>query len=193
MNIFFLSKFVIECAKYHCDKHVIKMILETTQLLWSAWHITGPNSWQDMVPSNCKIYRLTHRNHPMSIWVRKSKENYWWLVWLGLELCKEYDNRYRCKCSKPRIYKCNKCSSKTHACFNSIYWMSFNTPLCNDNTEYSVNTTLVKYNIPERCTPVPLCMPEEYHDSDLIQAYKNYYKGDKRYFATWISTKPEWF
>jgi len=41
MNIFFLDFDVKKCAEYHCDKHVVKMILETAQLLCSAHHVTG--------------------------------------------------------------------------------------------------------------------------------------------------------
>ena len=41
MNIFFLDYDVVKCAKYHCDKHVVKMILETAQLLCGAHHVTN--------------------------------------------------------------------------------------------------------------------------------------------------------
>jgi hypothetical protein len=87
MNIFFLDADVKKCAEYHCDKHVVKMILETAQLLCSAHHIT--NQVTDQVP-----YKLSHKNHPCSIWVRTSLSNYLYLCELGLELCKEYTYRY---------------------------------------------------------------------------------------------------
>ena len=87
MNIFFLDTDVKKCAEYHCDKHVVKMILETAQLLCSAHHIT--NQVTDQVP-----YKLSHKNHPCSIWVRTSLSNYLYLCELGLELCKEYTYRY---------------------------------------------------------------------------------------------------
>ncbi len=87
MNIFFLDTDVKKCAEYHCDKHVVKMILETAQLLCSAHHINPQDSLQ--VP-----YKLSHKNHPCSIWVRESFSNYLYLCELGLELCKEYTYRY---------------------------------------------------------------------------------------------------
>jgi hypothetical protein len=87
MNIFFLDADVKKCAEYHCDKHVVKMILETAQLLCSAHHITDQVT--DQVP-----YKLSHKNHPCSIWVRTSLSNYLYLCELGLELCKEYTYRY---------------------------------------------------------------------------------------------------
>jgi len=86
MNIFFLDNDVKKCAEYHCDKHVVKMILETAQLLCGAhWATDSPY----LVP-----YKMSHKNHPCSIWTRESLSNYHLLCELGLELCKEYTHRY---------------------------------------------------------------------------------------------------
>jgi len=87
VNIFFLDNDVRKCAQYHCDKHVVKMILETAQLLCGAHHTTS--EFTDGVP-----YKLSHKNHPCSIWVRESLSNYLLLCELGLELCEEYTYRY---------------------------------------------------------------------------------------------------
>ena len=87
MNIFLLDWDVKKCAEYHCDKHVVKMILETAQLLCGVHHIT--NKVTDQVP-----YKLSHKNHPCSIWARESLTNYMYLCELGLELSKEYTYRY---------------------------------------------------------------------------------------------------
>jgi hypothetical protein len=87
VNIFFLDKDVRKCAQYHCDKHVVKMILETSQLLCGVHHVT--DQVNDQVP-----YKLSHKNHPCSIWARESLSNYLLLCELGLELCKEYTHRY---------------------------------------------------------------------------------------------------
>lgn len=84
MNIFILDKDIKKCAEYHCDKHVVKMILETAQLLCSSIWMSGGKA----------PYRLTHKNHPCSKWSRESLENWLWLKELGLELCKEYTRRY---------------------------------------------------------------------------------------------------
>jgi hypothetical protein len=91
MNIFFLDYDVKKCAKYHVDKHVVKMILETAQLLCGVHHVTAHDTAHDTahVP-----YKLSHKNHPCSIWSRKSLSNYLYLCELGLELCKEYTYRY---------------------------------------------------------------------------------------------------
>jgi hypothetical protein len=87
MNIFFLDMDVKKCAKYHVDKHVVKMILETAQLLCGVHHMTDQVT--DQVP-----YKLSHKNHPCAIWSRESLSNYLYLCDLGLELCKEYTYRY---------------------------------------------------------------------------------------------------
>lgn len=77
-----------KAAEYHCDKHVVKMILETAQLLYCAHWILNPDS----IPPNA--YKKTHINHPCSIWVRESYENYAWTAALGWWLCLEYTHRY---------------------------------------------------------------------------------------------------
>ena len=86
MNVFVLDQDPRVCATYHNDKHVVKMILETAQLLCGVHHMTE---------SNLDIpYKLSHKNHPCSIWARKSLENYVWLCDLGMELSTEYTHRY---------------------------------------------------------------------------------------------------
>lgn len=88
MNIFYLDPDPVRCAAYHGDKHVVKMILETAQLLCTAHHL-APNG----APSD-RLYRLTHQNHPCAIWVRASKAHYKWAYQLFIALCHEYTRRY---------------------------------------------------------------------------------------------------
>jgi hypothetical protein len=95
MNIFFLHLIPSICAMMHADKHVIKMILESTQLLCSVHHIINSSLYKPP-------YKLTHKNHPCSIWTRASKQNYIWLCQLSKELCKEYTFRYG------KIHKCEQ-------------------------------------------------------------------------------------
>lgn len=87
MNIFFLDENPTLSAQYHVNKHVVKMILETAQLLCGVHHVTAHDSTH--VP-----YKLSHKNHPCSIWCRESLSNYLYLCELGLELSKEYTYRY---------------------------------------------------------------------------------------------------
>ena len=98
MNIFFLDIDPEICAKYHVDKHVVKMIIELAQLLCTAHHIIGSDNEDFKIP-----YKKTHVNHPSAIWVRQGLYNYVWTVNLGLELCKEYTKRFT---RLNNIYKC---------------------------------------------------------------------------------------
>lgn len=84
MNIFVLDKSPVAAAKMHCDKHLVKMILETAQLLSTALRYHGVNYG----------YKATHQNHPCAIWTRKSRGNFLWLNMLGRNLLEEYKYRY---------------------------------------------------------------------------------------------------
>ena len=83
MNIFYLDSSPRTCARYHCDKHVVKMIVETAQLLCGAHWATGGKAQ----------YLAMGLNHPCGIWTRKSLSNYKWLCELGVNLCLEYTRR----------------------------------------------------------------------------------------------------
>lgn len=85
MNIFVLDWDAEICASYHCDKHICKMIIETAQILSSVHWMNNQEA----------PYKLTHKNHPCCVWARDSLSNYRWLTQLGIELCKEYTNRYK--------------------------------------------------------------------------------------------------
>ncbi len=93
MNIFYLHRILTKCAKFYVDKHVVKMPLETAQLLCSVHYFFKHKSYTSP-------YKLTHKNHPCAIWVRSSLENYMWLCELGIEICKEYTFRYG------KVHKC---------------------------------------------------------------------------------------
>lgn len=91
MNIFVTSACPEESAKALDDKRVIKMILESAQLL-----STSINYYSD----NQGPYKSTHINHPCAVWARKNKGNYLWLYYHYIALCNEYRNRFN------RIHKC---------------------------------------------------------------------------------------
>ena len=73
MNVFYLDKDPVLAASYHCDKHCVKMIVESAQLLSTAHRLLD----EDDAHSN--LYKVAHKNHPSTIWVRSSLENYTWL------------------------------------------------------------------------------------------------------------------
>jgi len=84
MNIFYLDRNIKKCAAYHCDKHVVKMILEYAQLLsTTCWELGGVGP-----------YKPTHSNHPCAKWARESEANFLYLVDLQELLNNEYKIRY---------------------------------------------------------------------------------------------------
>ena len=90
MNIFYLSKDAETAAQLHCDKHVVKMILETAQMLSTAHRVLDGDEYAD----DMGLYKLAHKNHPSTIWARTSEHNYRWLYNLYYYLLKEYTFRY---------------------------------------------------------------------------------------------------
>lgn len=94
MNIFYLDSDPRQCAEWMVDKHVVKMILETAQLLSTCHRIM--DGTDGIIPDDRDIilYKSTHKNHPCSIWLRESVENYNWLFDHLMALCEEYKFRY---------------------------------------------------------------------------------------------------
>jgi hypothetical protein len=91
MNIFILSGDPYNAAIWQCDAHVVKMVLESTQLLCNCF---PPDSFHLQ-------YARTHYNHPCSIWARESIQNYNWLYDHTFHLMHEYNHRYG------RVHKCH--------------------------------------------------------------------------------------
>lgn len=107
MNIFYLDEDIKKCCEYHADKHVVKMILETSQLLCGVHWCSGSEA----------PYKLSHKNHPCSIWARSSLSNYLYLCEIGMGLCDEYTYRY----------------GKRHKCKDIIEWCIEHKPNIEDN------------------------------------------------------------
>ncbi|GHA50230.1 pyrimidine dimer DNA glycosylase/endonuclease V [Photobacterium aphoticum] len=84
MNIFVLDEDIQTCAQAHCDQHVVKMILESVQMLCTALNKKGFET----------PYKSTHVKHPCVLWVEASYDNFLWLRDLALALNEEYKYRY---------------------------------------------------------------------------------------------------
>ena len=97
MNIFYLDSDPRTAAEYHCDKHVVKMILETAQLLCTAHRVLDGD---DFVPA--MFYKATHKNHPSAVWIRSGVDQYRWGYDLFCFLLQEYNYRYG------KIHACDK-------------------------------------------------------------------------------------
>ena len=86
MNIFYLDKCPEKAAQLQYNKHVVKMILESAQMLCTAHHVYG---FPKDVP-----YKQAHLNHPSTIWCRQNRHNYMWLYRHMIALGDEYTKRY---------------------------------------------------------------------------------------------------
>lgn len=171
MNLFLLSIDPHECAKWHCDQHVGKMILETCQMLYTAHWINNPEAcktWNapETLKGDSGYKKLSNHNHPMAIWVRKCRSNYNFACKLALCLSIEFVERY----------------GHTHASTGHAIWLVKHPPSFPDGASL-------------RVTPIPQCMPEEYKCTNPVLAYRRYYLGDKARFATWkrASSIPPWW
>jgi len=87
MNIFYLDKDCVTSAQYHTDKHVVKMILEYSQLLCTAHRLLDDDV-------DDRLYRATHKNHPSAKYVRYTDSNYNFVYRMFTALCDEYTYRY---------------------------------------------------------------------------------------------------
>ena len=158
MNIFYLDKNIEKCAKAHCDKHCVKMILEYAQLLSTAHRILDGDD------GNEELYKVTHKNHPSSVWVRQNRMHYRYVYDLFSDLCAEYAFRYS------REHKTGRLLAPLYEC-----------PKALENKMYDF-------------WEPPQCMHDQYKCNDTVQAYRNYYNGDKAYMAVWKYTStPTWF
>lgn len=141
MNIFYLDADPVLAAQMQADKHVIKMALESTQILSTV--LGGP-------------YKPTHKNHPSVLWAAK---HVGWTLEHQKALLAEYTYRY----------------GKVHKCAE----ISFTPDLSKD----------------EPFVPPPMCMPEEFRQENVIEAYRAYYRGGKAHIAKWNRGRepPSWW
>lgn len=176
MNIFVLSKCPVESARMLCDKHVVKMTLETAQLLCTAHRVIDGDKdnkypLEDPVKDSI-LYRATHINHPCSVWVRETPENYTWTLYHFMALLEEYALRY----------------GKVHKCFTLLPYLLHVPRMLDTNDVLGLNSTT-------GLTEHPLAMPDEYKvPGDPVASYRAYYLGDKLRFARWnkIHNRPDW-
>ena len=169
MNIFYLDKDPEIAAQMMCDKHVVKMILESAQMLSTAHRVLDPPS--ELIEP---MYKPTHKNHPAAVWVRESDANYKWLYDLWFWLAKEYWWRY----------------DKIHKTWEKLYNKLSHTPL---------NIPSGSFTSPPLCMPDEYKIETGNSLNDAIESYRKYYIKDKSSFAKWggivenMRQPPEWW
>ena len=178
MNIFYLDEDPREAARMQCDKHVVKMVLESAQLLCTAHRVLDGNQtirvsdkgrknkyWEHPNPTmEYSLYKATHVNHPSNVWIRESRSNYYWLLQHFYGLCNEYTYRY----------------GKKHKTMEKLESVVDWAPTNLENKGQ---------------TPILLAMPEEYHNPDPVKAYRDYYTSKQETIKmTWKKREqPLWF
>jgi hypothetical protein len=177
MNIFVLDKNPTTAAEYMCDKHIVKMILESCQLLSTAHRVLDGKKVERQTKNGRRytyymledskvdsyIYKSTMINHPCTIWTRQSTRNYDWLCKHTLALCEQYTKRY----------------GKTHVSTQLAEWLFKHPP-----TGLKIDSL----------TPFAQAMPDQYKHQDAIKAYRDYYIFEKSRFAKWkLGNTPEWY
>ena len=175
MNIFVLDRDPYKAAEMMCDKHVVKMILESCQMLSAALDV----SYKDSGRSSKKVepsvgfqlpqYPKSVKKHPCTLWVLESINNYKWLMAHTDALLKEYQKRY----------------DKTHK-----YGQGILPPLA------LYQSQLNWMNLPDvpQTEFVQAISNKELRRDDPVEGYREYYLVEKAHFAKWkLGNIPEWF
>ena len=183
MNIFYIHTDPKKAAEMMLDKHVVKMVLETAQLLSTAHRVldgeeyvgksaSGRSARRWRLPDEREdiLYSATHINHPSAVWCRWSNNNYIWLYCHFIALLNEYTYRY----------------GKVHKCAEPSFRQLLQTLPTNIPVGYF--------------TPVTPAMPDEYKvvlpnqvGADSVASYRNYYKNAKAHLHKWTKReRPEW-
>lgn len=165
MNLFILSLNTQKCAEYMFDKHISKIIIEAVQMLCTAIQLIDPDN---PIKQRVLLYKISHKNHPVTIWIRTSLENYLWTLKLVKSMHKEWRYRYG--------------HMKTHKSYIIARYLKKYAP------------TADKFSTIGR-TPFALAMPDKYKTSNPVLSYRLYYQGEeKQHLATWKNRdKPKWY
>lgn len=159
MNIFALSHCPTESARWQHDKHVVKMLLETAQMLSTNARLVPEwyekcQQYQSVIPEHVHqwLYAPAYVNHPCTIWARQTLGNFRWLALHGQALWREFDYRF----------------GGPHKSYERV--IKPLVELCHESFDYgSVSMT-----------PFATAMPDEYKVPDNpVQSYRNYYVAEK--------------
>lgn len=170
MNIFVLDSNPQKAARFHCDKHCVKQIVESYQMLGSAVLRHGAQPSEMPLTKAGSPLRGGYPNHPCTRWAGNTQGNFLWLGELALELCLEYSRRY----------------GKTHFCekgIEKLVGMASKVP-AGGLTDFAVAISK-----DSSCRSI-----KGFDSLSVVQQYREYYNIDKSYFAKWSKgSLPHWF
>lgn len=167
MNLFILSRNIQECVEFMFDKHIVKIILEAVQMLCTAIHLIDADN---EIHKKIKLYKIAHKNHPVTIWMRTSIENYLWTLDLVEAMHQEWKYRY------------NHPKEKVHKSYMVSTYLREYAPSADKFPSIGL-------------TPFAMAMHDACKREDPVEAYRVYYQTpDKRKIASWKKRdKPEWY
>jgi len=168
VNIFVLSLDPREAARSQCDKHVVKMLLESVQMLANSVNADLRDRAQSLRGGQ-GVYKIAHYNHPCSRWSRETAGNWVWLLNHAWGLLNEYKFRF---------------NKQEHKCEEMLRWL--------DGQALNIYSSLDSSELV--LTPFALAMPDEYKTYDPVESYRKFYKGAKT-FAKWEKGRkpPYWW
>lgn len=171
MNVFCLDKDPVKAAEMMCDKHIVKMILESCQILSAVIDENYLDEYKgstDSKPSNqlgCPGYPPAHVKHPSTMWAIESKGNAKWLIKHLRGLISEYHKRYQ----------------NTHKLEGCVMI-------------YEAQLQYCKFKKDRRTEFTQAITDKRWHRKDPIEAYRTYYNMEKFMFAKWkLGNIPSWF
>ena len=207
MNIFLLDNDPYYCARYHCDQHVVKMVVEYAQLLSTTWRWwaekcpvvetnDGEINWTKFPQYKTildRSYKKTHENHPSAIWARSGKGNYLQLLRLFDCLCNEYSRRYK-KTHGTFKHFAYDGHTRLHVHFGKTVFQIDAPPPLGWHRSNTVRQMFVEEPGLYDHYDFPQCMPDQYKVKDNpVLAYRNFYKYEKSQFARYRrADKPRW-
>lgn len=168
MNIFALDRDPVTAARWLCDKHISKMVVESGQMLANIF--TPQELTTAPLTKAGTVWRHSHFNHPCSKWVRESRANAIWLCIHATTMENERIER----------------GFKPHFSLGFILWCLENLPR-DRFPRHDLTDFAVAINPEQSCRRHP-----DFTAADTVGKYRLYYKCDKP-FATWKRNKPEWF
>jgi len=171
MNIFKLDESPKLAAEMHCDKHCVKQILESLQILSCA--VIRHGATPDQMPLTAKgtPYRGGYPHHPSSRWGGDSRSNFLWLCDLAENLCKEYTFRY----------------GKIHSCEAKLEILKDLSYLIPNGPETPFAVAISQDSI---------CRQKitNFENLSVVSKYREYYNYDKSRFAKWTKREaPNWY
>lgn len=183
MNLFILSLDPAKTAEYMMDKHIAKIILEAVQMLCTTKRLLGGGGSGGGDIDPC-VYKIAHKNHPVTIWCRASQANFVWTLDLVDAMHTEWKYRY----AHP--------AQKQHKSYIVAQYLRQNIPPA---------AAFERVKVPGIMTPFALAMPDEYKVRasssgdgmyDAVASYRSYYLSEpKRRIAKWgkLRGMPVWY